>query len=183
MNSFFIEFRDPLFGVIVFFTLIFIVTLLSYWWARFKTKEDHRHLEKFLKNFRSLPTEDELNKLMSKGELNEKSWLLLAQSYFKNGEYEKSIEIYLELLKSKDNTNYRDILFLLGKTYFKAGFLERAKQIFLEILKNNPRTPQALNGLLLVYEYMRDYSSAFEVLESLNELNKNISVDDVYLKS
>ncbi|MCW8896190.1 MAG: tetratricopeptide repeat protein [Sulfurimonas sp.] len=183
MNVFFIEFRDPLFGIIVFFVLVFVITFFSYWLARFKRKEDHRHLDKFLKQFNTLPSQSELKVLITKGELSEKSWLLLAHSYAKNGNYEKSIEIYNELLKVGDKANYRDTMFLLGKTYFKAGFLERARQIFLEILKNNPRTPQALNYLLLVYEYMRDYPAALEILEPLEELKKDIKTDSAYLKS
>ena len=74
-------------------------------------------------------------------------------------------------------------MFLLGKTYFRAGFLERAKRIFLEILKNNPRTPQALNYLLLVYEQMKNYNMALEVLEPLSELDKDIDLESAYLNS
>ncbi|MCF6310478.1 MAG: hypothetical protein L3J19_08440 [Sulfurimonas sp.] len=183
MNTFFIEFRDPLFGIIIFFVLIFIITFFSYWLARFKKKEDYRHLDRFLKQFSTLPSKNELKVLITKGELSEKSWILLAHSYTKNGNFEKSIEIYNELLKVGDKANYRDTLFLLGKTYFKAGFLERARQIFLEMLKNNPRTPQALNYLLLIYEHMRDYSSALDILEPLDELKKDIKIDSAYLKS
>ncbi|MBU0720723.1 tetratricopeptide repeat protein [bacterium] len=183
MNTFFIEYRDPLFGIIIFFVIIFVITFFSYWWGRYKSKEDYRHLDKFLKQFRTLPSQNELKVLITKGELSEKSWLLLANSYFKNGDYEKSIEIYNEILKVGDKANYRDTMFLLGKTYFKAGFLERAKQIFLEILKNNPRTPQALHYLLLVYEYTREYDLALGVLEPLDELQKDISSDSAYLKS
>lgn len=183
MNSFFIEFHDPLFGLIIFFVLIFVITFFSYWFTRFRKKEDHRHLDKFLRQFNTLPSQKELKVLITKGELSEKSWLLLANSYAKNGNYEKSIEIYSELLKVGDKSNYRDTMFLLGKTYFKAGFLERAKRIFLEILKNNPRTPQALYYLLLVYEHMRDYSAALEVLEPLSELKKDTKTDAAYLKS
>ena len=183
MNTFFIEFRDPLFGIIVFFVLIFVITFFSYWWGRYKSKEDSRHLDKFLRSFRSLPSKDELNVLISSGELSEKSWLLLAQSYFKNGDYEKAIEIYNELLKTSTLSNPRDTMFPLGRTYFKAGFLERAKQIFLQILKDNPRTPQALHYLLLVYEYLRDYKSALDVLEPLDELNRETARDSAYLKS
>ena len=182
MSTFFIEFRDPLFGIIVFFVIIFGITFFSYWWGRYKSREDSRDLDKFLKNFRTLPSKDELTVLITSGEISEKSWLLLAHSYFKNGEFEKSIEIYNELLKLPNISNSRDIMFLLGKTYFKAGFLERSKQIFLEILKYNPRTPQALHYLLLVYEYLRDYKSALDVLEPLDELDKDIACDDVYLK-
>jgi tetratricopeptide (TPR) repeat protein len=183
MNSLFIEFRDPLFGIIVFFVLIFMIAFLSYWWGSFKSRQDYRHLDKFLRQFRSLPSQSELKVLITKGELSEKSWLLLAHSYFKSGDYEKCIEIYSAILEVGDKSNYRDTMFLLGRTYFKAGFLERAKHIFLEILKNNPRTPQALHYLLLVYEYMRDYDSALEVLEPLDELNKDIVNDTIYLKS
>ena len=182
MNTFFLEYRDPLFSIIIFFVIIFIITFFSYWWGRFKSKEDSRDLNKFLKQFRSLPSKNELKVMISGGEISEKSWLLLAQSYYKNGEFEKSIEIYNELLSVLNSKNTKETLFLLGRTYFKAGFLERAKKIFLEILKNNPRTPQALHYLLLVYEYMRDYKSALEVLEPLEELNTEIESEALYLK-
>ncbi len=182
MNLFFIEFRDPLFGLIIFFTLVFIITFFSYWWGKYKAKESHKHLDKFLKQFNSPPTHNELKVLINKDEISDKPWLLLADAYSINGNYEKSIEIYNEILKSSKLENRRDTMFLLGQTYFKAGFLERAKQIFLEILKNNPRTPQALNSLLLVYEYMRDYDSALDVLEPLEELNKSVNIDSLYLK-
>jgi pentatricopeptide repeat protein len=183
MNTLFLEFDDPLFGIIIFFVLIFVITFFSYWFARFKKKEDYKHLDKFLKQFHSLPSQNELKVLITKGELSEKSWLLLANAYTKNGNYEKGIEIYRELLKVGDKANYRDTLFLLGKTYFKAGFLERARQIFLEILNGNPRTPQALNYLLLVYEQMKDYKQAIEVLEPLGELKKDITIESAYLNA
>lgn len=182
MGSFFIEFRDPLFSIIVFFVIIFVIAFFSYWWGRYKKKEDHKHLDKFLRQFNALPSQNELQVLIQKGELSEKSWLLLANSYSKNGDYEKSIEIYNELLKVADSSNYRDTMFLLGITYFKAGFLERAKQVFLNILQKNPRTPQALNYLLLVYEYMRDYKAALEVLEPLEELQKDVRKEKTYLE-
>ena len=183
MNTFFLEFRDPLFSVIIFFALIFVITFLSYWWGRYKRKEDSKHLDKFVKQFRALPTQDELKELVSRGELSQKSWMLLASSYSKSGNYEKSIEIYNEILSQVDNKNQKEIMYLLGKTYFKAGFMERSKQIFLEILSKNPRTPQALETLLLVYENMRDYKSALEVLGPLDELKKDVTCDTLYLKS
>ena len=183
MNTFFLEFRDPLFGVIVFFALIFVISFFSYWWGKYKSNENSKDLDKFLKQFYLPPSQKELKVLITKGELSEKSWLLLAHSYSKNGDYEKSIEIYNEILKVSKQYNYKETMFLLGQTYFKAGFLQRAKQIFLEILKNNPRTPQALESLLLVYEYMRDYQSALETLEPLEELNIDVVKEDAYLKS
>jgi len=182
MNTFFIEFRDPLFSIIVFFSIIFVITVFSYWWSRYKRREDSKYLDSFLKQFRTLPSKNDLKILISSGEMSAKSWLHLANSYSNSGNYEKSIEIYNELLNLKNNENSKETMFLLGKTYFKAGFLERSKQIFLEILKVNPRTVQALHYLLLVYEYMRDYKSALEVLEPLDELKKDVSLDKNYLE-
>ena len=183
MDNFFIEFRDPLFSIIIFFAIIFMITFLSYWWGRYKTKEDSKHLDEFLRQFRALPSKNELKILISSGELSKKAWLLLAASYVKSGDFEKAIEIYQEMLKSSNGVSKKETLFLLGKVYFKAGFLERSKKIFLEILKNAPRTPLALRYLLLVYESMRDYKAALEVLEPLEALNSEIAKDEAYLKS
>ena len=99
MDTFFLEFRDPLFGIIIFFVLVFVITFFSYWFSRLKKKEDHRHLDRFLKQFHSLPSQNELRVLITKGELSEKSWLLLANSYTKGGNYEKSIDTDRLLLK------------------------------------------------------------------------------------
>ena len=181
MNSFFIEFRDPLFSIILFFVIIFIITFFSYWWSRYKHKEDSAHLDSFLRQFGASPSTDELRLLVSKGELSEKSWLLLANTYFKNGDYEKSIDIYKQMLKI-GNSNTKETMFLLGKTYFKAGFLERSRQIFLEILKKNPHTPQALHYLVLIYESMRNYKMALEVLEPLDALGEDVKEEEAYLK-
>ena len=183
MGSFFIEFRDPLFSIIIFFSIIFLITFISYWWGRYKRKEDTKDVDRFIKQFRTLPSKNELKVLISSGTLSQKSWLLLATSYYKSGEYEKAIEIYHEILEIAKTTEAKKIMFLLGKTYFRAGFLARSKNIFLEILKKYPRTPEALKYLLLVYEQMRDYISALEVLEPLDELGEDIALDSEYLQT
>jgi len=184
LNHLFIEFRDPLFGIIVFFFLLFIIAFLSYWWGKLKHKESHRHLDEFLKQFHTLPTEDELKNLIENSTLSEKSWLLLASSYVQNGDFEKAIEVYQILLSHKlGKAESRETLFLLAKTYLKAGFLERSKEIFLTILQQAPRTPQALHYLLLVYEQLQDYNQAKEALEPLEELGEDTLLDRVYLES
>ena len=183
MNTFFLGVRDPLFGIIIFFLLIFVVASFSYWFARFKKSDDQKQIDRFLKQFQSPPSQNELENLMAKNELSEKPWLLLAHFYIKESNYEKGIEIYLQLLKAGNKSNHRETLFLLGKAYYKAGFLERSKGIFLEILKTNPRTPQALNYLLLVCEQMKKYGDALEILDSLEELQKEVRVERAYINA
>lgn len=182
MNDLFIEFRDPLFGIIIFFSLVFVIALFSYWWSRIKHREESRYLNSFLDVFRSLPTEQELKTLMHSEAISEKSALIMAQTYFQNGDYEKCIEIYLILLElQKEPAQKAETLYLLGVTYFKAGFLERAQEIFLQILKQFPRTPKALRYLLIIYEQMHQFDKALEVLEPLDELGIDNKKDRIYL--
>ena len=183
MGSFFIEFRDPLFSVIVLVAIVFAISFFSYWWGRYRAKDNYRFLDRFLEQFDALPSKEHLGELIRSSDLSSKSWLLLADAYIKNGDFEKAIEVYTELLRLEEGIeNAKEIMFLLGKTYFKAGFLGRSRDVFLEILKKSPRTPQVLHYLLLVYEYMRDYNAALEVLEPLDALEEDISKERLYLR-
>lgn len=183
MNNLYVEFRDPLFGVIVFFVLVFVIAFFSYWWGRFKSKEQQRHLEAMMAQFHTLPTSEELSALMANRHIPQKSWLLLAQAYILNGDYERAIEIYQSLSEHQRDPKERlETLFLLGHTYFKAGFLERSKSIFLQILKRQPRSPKALHFLLMVYEQLKDYDKALEVLEPLDELGEEGHCERYYLE-
>jgi len=182
VEGLFIEYKDPLFGIIIFFALVFIISFFSYWWGRFKTNEDEKSLDRFIKNFHSLPTEKELDGILSSATLSLKSLYLLATSYIQKGDYEKSIEIYSAILEKKLSIDDRkDTMFLLGQTYLKAGFLERSKELFLEILSRHPRTPSALQFLLIIYEKMRDFEKAKEVLEPLDEMDMQVAKDSMYL--
>ncbi len=182
MEGLFIEYKDPLFGIILFFTLIFIITFFSYWWGKYKSKEDERSLDKFVKNFHALPTGRELDEILNATTLSPKSLHLLASNYIQNGDYEKGIEIYTSIIDKKISVEERkETMFLLGQTYLKAGFLKRAKELFLEILSHHPRTPSALQFLLIIYEKMRDFDKAKEVLEPLDEMDMEIGKDAMYL--
>jgi tetratricopeptide (TPR) repeat protein len=183
MDTFFIEFRDPLFGIVVFFILLFILSFLSYWWGRYKTSREHRDLESFLGKFESLEEEAKLSEQVQTNSLTSESWLLLAQSFEHQGNYEKSVEIYHALLsKNRDPLFQKDALLLLGKSFFKAGFLERSRQSFLQILSKSPRTPQALHFLVLIYEQLQQYDKALEVMESLQELSAETIHEKLYLE-
>jgi tetratricopeptide (TPR) repeat protein len=183
MDTFFIEFRDPLFGVVVFFILLFILSFLSYWWGRYKASRELRDLESFLGKFESIGEGAKLTEQVQQNSLSSESWLLLAQSFEHQGNYEKSVEIYHALLsKNRDPIFQKDALLLLGKSFFKAGFLERSRQTFLQILQNHPRTPPALHFLILIYEQLQQYDKALEVMESLIELLPDTISEKLYLE-
>ncbi|MEJ2468228.1 MAG: tetratricopeptide repeat protein, partial [Campylobacterales bacterium] len=178
MNGLFLEFRDPLFGIIVFVALIFIIAFVSYWWGRLRSKEDHRYLERFLRSFKKLPSQEQLHREIGSSAVSQKSWLLIAQTYVQNGDFEQAVDIYQSLLQMQHEPHRRrELLLLLAQAYFKAGFLERCETILLKILGRFPRTPQALQLLLFTYERLRSYDKALQMLEPLDELGSNIEND------
>lgn len=183
MDTFFIEFRDPLFGVIVFFILLFVLSFLSYWWGRYKAAKEHRDLESFLGKFDSLAKKEAISDQIHNNSLSSESWLMLAHSFEMQGNFEKSVEIYHALLaKNRDTIFQKEVLLLLGKAYFKAGFLERSRQTFLQLLQNHPRTPSALHLLILIYEQLQQYDKALEVMESLLEISPDKVGEKLYLE-
>ena len=51
MDSLVLEYRDPLFGIIVFFALIFFISFLTYSFGAYKEKRARRDYRKLLKRF------------------------------------------------------------------------------------------------------------------------------------
>ena len=185
MDGLVLEYRDPLFGVIVLFVLIFVISFLTYSFGMHKEKKARREYRKLLKRFElgKLKEEDYVH-LYKTYNLPFDSVILLASTFLHKGDYTKAISVYLTLLEHvTDNVKKEELLELLGKTYFKGGFLQRSKNIFLKILKFSPRNKQALTYLLISYEKLKDYDKAYEVTESLEELKVNISKEKLYINS
>ncbi len=184
MNSFFIEYRDPMFGIIILFAMIFVISFANYWWGVFKNKEEKESIEKFIKKFEILNDEKEYKRLLQDSQIPIESLVLLADAYGKSGDYEKSINIYLVSLKrvkNKDQKKY--ILSSLGKTYFMAGFLSRSAEVFLESLRLHPRNEESLKYLTVVYERLKEYKKAIDVLDALEELGAKTDKQKSYIQA
>lgn len=179
----YIEYRDPLFSVIILFMIIFMMTFVSYWYKKAKSSEDEKLLQKFLKKFESTEVDGSLRSAINSSYLAAKSWKLVADAHVVHGEYEQAIEIYKTLLENNLSIGLqREVMFLLGKTYFRAGFLERSRQIFLNILKQYPRSPETLKYLLLTYEKLHKYRDALDVIEPMQAQGLDVDLDKDYLE-
>jgi len=183
LDNIVLEYRDPLFGVILVVTLIFIISFITYSYGVYKERNAR-------KDYRQLSLRFELGKLKEEDyvhlyktyNLPFDSILLLASSFIHKGDYNKAISVYLTLLEHvNDRVKKEELLELLGTTYFKGGFLQRSKDIFLRILKFSPRNKNALKYLLLVSEKLKDYKKAKEITSSLEELDLDMSTDKIYL--
>ena len=178
MENFF-AYRDPLFGLVIFFALIFIVSFFSYWWALYRAQEKKRSLSQFFHKFES-SIDKEINALLEDKKSKE-ALMLLARAFERSGDYEKAIGIYLKLQEEFDEKERLTILRALGELYFKAGFLARSQEIYEEILGLWPRDIQTLKSLLLLYEKIGQFKEALKIAEVLEELEPIAQVYKDYL--
>ncbi len=184
MDSFFIEYRDPLFGVIVLFSIVFIVSFSNYWWGVYKLKGEEASIEKFIKRFELTSAQEAYKELLHSFKLSPDSLCLLAHAHVKSGELETATEIYLIALKNtQSRSKKRFILVELAKVYFKLGFLQRSQDTFLQSLKSHPRDKEALSYLNVCYERLKEYKLALGALEALEELGADVKDEKAYMSA
>ncbi len=165
-------YNDPLFSILLIVIMSLIIILVTYGWGVYKQQKEEDKLLNFLDKFDSsecaldtsnMPFEPNMLKPLS----------LLAKAFENTGEYHKSINIYLYLIKHIEKEEEQsELLERLGNTYLHAGFLERSKSIYTEILRKTPRNIKVLYELSIVYESMHKYDKAKEVLEPLTLLGE-----------
>ena len=178
----FLEYRDPMVGLIILFSAIFLISFVNYWWGAYKSKEEKADIEDFIKRFEIVSDEGEFKSLLRDKTIPLESLVLLAHGYGKSGDFEKAIGLYLLALdRTKKREEKEYILSELGKTYFNAGFLRRSCEVFLDSLKLHPRNEESLKYLSVSYEKLKEYDRAIEVLDSLEELGAKVTKQRDYL--
>ncbi len=184
MDFFSLDYRDPIYGVIILLALVFIISTVSYWWGLIKLKEDESSIKHFVNKFDQYDSFDDYKQLIQKKDLPIESAILMALTYEKSGEYEKAIEIYLSILKNMVGPQKRkDLLTLLGKTYYKAGFLQKSREILLTSLRLHPKNEEALTYLSVIYETLREYNKAIDVLDTLEAFGCEVGEKKLYFKT
>jgi len=166
-------YNDPLFSILLIIVISLIIAVVTYAWGLYRQQKEQGNLLKFLEKFDSsecalntgdMPFEPHMFKPLA----------LLAKAFENSGEYHKSINIYLYIIKNiSDDLAKQELLERLGNTYLHAGFLERARSIYAEILRKKPRNVQVLYELGVVYEMMHKYDKAKEVIIPLEMLGED----------
>lgn len=179
-----VSYRDPLFSVMILLAVIFVVSYANYLWSKYKKKSESKKLDKFLSSFEFAKNEKDYTSLVKSNPEAIHSMMLLASIYYKSGDYEEAIKIYLVLLDAvKDKENRIEILSMLGKTYHKAGFLHRSRDILKESLQLKARNPEVLKVLLVILERLKEYANSIEVLDALEELGENVTIERSFLEA
>ena len=175
MDALLIDYRDPLFAVLLIVGMVFVIAFVSYWWGLYVKNRKSRRLQRFLKRFETHGVKKSLEKMPYNPAMTQ-PLVLLARAYEKSGEYNNAIEIGLYLLEHcQEESVVYELMELVGTTYMHAGFLERAHTTFLQILKSNPRNRKVLNDLMVVYERLQEYDKALEVVEALEAMEVDVA--------
>jgi len=178
-----IDYRDPLFGIITIVAFVFVASFLTYTFGLYKERKARAEYRKLIKRFElgTLKEEDYIH-LYKTYNLPFDSIILLSSTFLHNGEYNKAISVYLALLEHvTDQVKKEELLEYLGNAYFKSGMLQRSKNIYLKILKFSPKNKVALKNLLLIFQHLKDYDQAIEILEALGELDEDVIKEQIYI--
>ncbi|NLY04327.1 MAG: hypothetical protein GXZ15_05785 [Campylobacter sp.] len=177
MDNFFIEHRDPIFGIIIFIFSGLIIAIFSYLWGVFSKKDDKSKIENFVKRFNSKKgISTKYKELLRSGEIGNDALSILANVFSKSGDFENAINVYLITLENiKDKKEQIFILTELGKIYFNAGFLKKAEEVLLKSVELSPRNETALKYLSVIYERLKMFDRELIVLDALKEQGVDIN--------
>jgi tetratricopeptide repeat domain protein len=183
LEGFYLDEKDPIFGIIIFIGILLLISVLSYIWGIFAKKDEQNKIENFIKKFNEFGGLEEkyIEILDSIDDIE--IYGVLAEIFTKNGDFSKAINVYLIALKNvKSRKQKEQILTRLGMTYFKAGFLARADETLLRALELSPRNEKALAILSVIYEQLRAFKKELEVLDALRELGSDVKDAQIYAK-
>ena len=179
-----IEYRDPLFGVVILIFCVGLISLLGYYWNYMVSKKQNQSLTKFVKNFDYIGFDKEVKEFLALSPNPIPSLVFMAKMYQRSANYEKAIRLYTTLLNFIQNPIDKiSILEALGEVYYKACFPLRAKEIYLEILRHYPRSPKVLKSLIKIYEELKLYKDALDVLDCLEEVEGKTKTHHLYLQT
>ena len=100
MEGFYLDEKDPIFGIIIFIGIPLLISVLSYIWGIFAKKDEQNKIENFIKKFNEFGGLEEkyIEILDSIDDIE--IYGVLAEIFTKNGDFSKAINVYLIALKN-----------------------------------------------------------------------------------
>jgi tetratricopeptide (TPR) repeat protein len=178
LNGLIFDYYDPIYSILLLILIAIVIALASQGWIVYKKDRLDRTLYSFLNRFDEIGCELEERDVPFEEGMS-KPLLLLAKAFEQSGNYIKSINILLYLIK---HTKDDELLIHLGKIYLKAGFIERAEEIFVQMIKRRPRRKDVLYQLELIYETLNSFDEAKDVLSAIEAQGDSVDRVREYLK-
>ncbi len=173
MSSLFLDYRDPLFGIMAFLLIISAIAALSIFFGKLKGDTESRRIKRFLQKFPSGSDEGGYVKILEAHPDSMELLTKVAKAHFDGGDYEKALKIYLALLEWLsvfEKAKRAQILSCMGDIYTKSGFLQRSVDAYEQSLGLVARNQAVLEKLSRLYEKRGDYQKALEAVDALIEM-------------
>lgn len=188
MENFFIDYRDPIFGIIVFISAGLIISVFSYLWGIFSKKEEANKIEKFIQKFDlNKGLSQKYQEILKSGGIGLDGFMILANVFSKSGDFDKAISVYIIALEDTEARNNKKdkqfILTELGKVYFNAGFLKKAEAVLLKSIELSPRNEVALKYLSVIYERLKFFEQELTVLDALKEQGIDTQKSEMFVRA
>lgn len=186
MGALWLNYRDPLVGVMAFLLIALLASLLSILFSKLKEDGDARKIRRFLQRFSQSPAHIDYASLLRE---YPDSYALLskaAKAHFDGGDYEGALNVYLALLESLtsfDRAKRAEIFERLGDIYIKSGFLGRSMDAYEQSLSIMPRNESALRKITAVYEKRGEFKKALEALEAIEELGADVGKRKLFFET
>jgi len=98
--------------------------------------------------------------------------MALGSLFRQRGEVDRAIKFHQNIIAKPglEPGQRTQALLELGEDYVRAGLLDRAERLFSELIESDSHTPSALRSLLDIYQQEKDWESALEQAQRLEQL-------------
>ena len=109
--------------------------------------------------------------------------LALGGLYRRRGEFDRAILIHQNLLSrpTLENELKNQALYELAKDFYSAGLYDRSEKIFINLSENKTYRQSSLEYLLRIYEVVKDWGKAIELVKLLDTESFSDTLSDVLI--
>ena len=117
LEGFYLDEKDPIFGIIIFIGILLLISVLSYIWGIFAKKDEQNKIENFIKKFNEFGGLEEkyIEILDSIDDIE--IYGVLAEIFTKNGDFSKAINVYLIALKNVKSRKQKKRIFFADLSF------------------------------------------------------------------
>ena len=179
MDLFTYIYDSALFGFLLFFSIVGVIFLAFYISSKLRENQNIHKAKKISKKLNYLDDDFDYESLIANKILDLHNFKIIIKSLIDMGEYEKSISLIDTIIKhTNEQESITNYLPLMAKVYLKSGAFDKSEKVLLEYLSIKPDN---VDALIYLFIKTKDYKKAYDICESLDELQENTKSKKLFL--